>query len=66
MEAKSKKKYYILAILAIIILAILIVPNFVVSSIKKVAQANSSKLESDSEASTVVILDQNIWRKYYG
>lgn len=50
----KKKKYYILMILSIAVLAILVLPNLIVSSINKISEASAQKLELDPSKLTPV------------
>lgn len=62
MKAKNKKKAYILTISAIIIFALLLIPNVIVYSINQISDAPGAKLEEDTELSKIYILDNEKWR----
>lgn len=62
METKNKKKAYILTISAIIIFALLLIPNVIVYSINQISDAPADKLEETTELSKIYILDNEKWR----
>lgn len=62
MEVKSKKKTYILIISAVIIFALLLIPNVIVYSINQVTDSTGTKLEKNNELSKIYILDNEKWR----
>lgn len=62
METKNKKKAYILTISAIIIFALLLIPNVIVYSINQISDAPANKLEETTELSKIYILDNEKWR----
>lgn len=62
METKNKKKAYILTISAIIIFALLLIPNVIVYSINQISDAPGNKLGETTELSKIYILDNEKWR----